>query len=264
MIQSLQRFTFDVRPTPDLNTRPERTRHATHTRGHRRTTKSQHAHAQIMSPSARAMAGVQGVIGRRDHGGFRRQTQTSAPSRGAATTAAETALHVEKVRDLLKSTDADLDGRDRCSEYACNTVEAVRCKRNARANAAQPAVSCRQRAAAAADTPVLPVESDADELDGHEAAAVVGLDHASLSRQAHGTRCEHAVASGHAAASGRSPGSCLNWSAGVLLIGSELRGRSWTSAPSVAAAVRSAKVRCRPMDGSAKHPRSISCSEPTN
>ena len=143
---------------------------------------------------------MQGVIGRRNQGGFRRQPQTSAPSQGAATTAAEAALHGEKVRDLLKSTDAALDGRDRCSEYGCNTGEAVRCKRDTHTNAAQSAVSCRQRAAAAADTPVLPVESDADELDGHEAAAVVGLDHASLSRRAFDALSRCRLAGGHAAA----------------------------------------------------------------
>lgn len=46
------------------------------------------------------------------------------------------------------------------------------------------AVSCKRRAAALVDTPTESVEVVADELDSHEVASVIDLDHASLSRQA--------------------------------------------------------------------------------
>ena len=78
-------------------------------------------------------------------------------------------------------------------------------------------MSCERRAAAAMDTPAVPVDVVPDELDGRETASVVDLDHASLPRQAYDSINRQEMAEGHAAAQRRSSGCCRKWRTSVLL-----------------------------------------------
>ena len=56
-----------------------------------------------------------------------------------------------------------------------------------------------------------PVDVDADVLDGREGVAVVGLEHADLSRQARGALSKHRQAGVPAGPTRRSSGSCMIW-----------------------------------------------------
>ena len=120
------------------------------------------------------------------------------------------------------------------------------------------AVSCKRRAAAAVDTPAESVDVVADEPDGREAASVVVLDHASLSRRACDALSRCRLAGGHAAVQRRSPGCCSKPGALLLLNAFAFEDRNWIAAQLGPAAMPRANRRSCPMDVAGGEARLVS------